>query len=184
MKIYNNIKNINQKLIFIGVLAAFLSLYSCTKDIPLGSIQSPISFKAEARTFFENVILPAMPSKPGLEGKKTPIWEEAKIKKVSVGDAVIVPIKYDRPQMIRVEGEETMHDLQKSSYLMIYRDKIQQMRAEWVVQTPMGKKVSDKFVGIISINEWSGKNIRSYLFKEDGGVALMQETAVTPINKK
>ena len=58
------------------------------------------------------------------------------------------------------------------------------MRAEWVVQTPMGKKVSDKFVGIISINEWNGKNIRTFLYKENGDIALMRETSVEPTYKK
>ena len=185
MKIYNNIKNINQKLILIGVLAAFLSLYSCTKDIPLGSIQSPISFKAEARTFFENVILPAMPSKPGLEGKKTPIWEEAKIKKVSVGDAVIVPIKYDRPIMVGVNGENNPKNLlEKSSYLLIYKDDSQKMQVEWVVQTPMGERVNGKFVGIVAIIEWSGKNIRTFLYKENGDIVRLKDMGTEPIYEK
>jgi hypothetical protein len=138
----------------------------------------------EARSFFEEQVLPTMPNNLGPEGNKTPIWEQAKMVKINLGDAVVIPIKYDRAIMVGVNGENTKNPLEKSSYLLIYKDVNYQMQAEWVVQTPMGKKVSDKFVGIISINEWNGKNIRSFLYKENGDIVRLKEMGTEPIYQK
>ncbi|WP_395626580.1 hypothetical protein [Daejeonella sp.] len=132
----------------------------------------------EARSFFEDEILSTMPSQPGPEGNKTPIWEQAKMVKINLGDAVVVPIDYERPQGIKAEGEKNFRDLQKSSYLLIYKDKSQNMQAEWVSLAPMGEKKNDKFVGIISVHEWNGKPKHAFAFNQNGDIALMQETNV------
>jgi hypothetical protein len=132
----------------------------------------------EARSFFENEILSTMPSQPGPEGNKTPLWDQAKMVKINLGDAVVVPIDYERPQGIKAEGEKNFRDLQKSSYLLIYKDKSQNMQAEWVSLAPMGEKKNDKFVGIISVHEWNGKPKHAFAFNQNGNVALMQETNV------
>lgn len=132
----------------------------------------------EARSFFEDEILSTMPSQPGPEGNKTPLWDQAKMVKINLGDAVVVPIDYERPQGIKAEGEKNFRDLQKSSYLLIYKDKSQNMQAEWVSLAPMGEKKNDKFVGIISVHEWNGKPKHAFAFNQNGNVALMQETNV------
>ncbi|WP_395625434.1 hypothetical protein, partial [Daejeonella sp.] len=66
----------------------------------------------EARSFFEDEILSTMPSQLGPEGNKTPLWEQAKMVKINLGDAVVVPIDYERPQGIKAEGEKNFRDLQ------------------------------------------------------------------------
>jgi hypothetical protein len=81
-----------------------------------------------------------MPSQPGPEGNKTPLWEQAKMVKVSIGDAIVVPIKYERNLFVKAEGEKSGISLQKSSYLLIYKDKKQIMQAEWVRLAPIGEK--------------------------------------------
>jgi hypothetical protein len=96
--------------------------------------------------------------------------------KVSLGDALVVPIKYEKPQGIKAEGEKTVLDLQKTSYLIIYKDKKQNMQAEWVRLAPIGEKKNNKFVGIVLVNEWNGKSKRAFAFNEKGDVALMQKT--------
>lgn len=130
----------------------------------------------EARSFFEEEILSNMPSQPGPEGNKTPLWEQAKEVKISLGDALVVPIKYEKPQALKIDGGETVRELQKSSYLFIYKDQDQNFQAEWVVEAPMRRKRNGDFVGIISINEWNGKSKRAFGFNENGEIALMQET--------
>jgi hypothetical protein len=132
----------------------------------------------EARSFFEDEVLSTMPSQPGPEGNKTPLWEQAKMVKVSLGDALVVPIKYEKPQGIKAEGEKTVLDLQKSSYLLIYKDKNKNMQAEWVRLAPMGEKKNDKFVGIILVHEWNGKAKHAFAFNQNGEIALMKETNV------
>ncbi|WP_291401516.1 hypothetical protein [Daejeonella sp.] len=132
----------------------------------------------EARSFFEDEVLSTMPSQPGPEGNKTPLWDQAKMVKISLGDALVVPIKYEKPQGIKAEGEKTFRDLQKSSYLLIYKDKNKNMQAEWVSLAPMGEKKNDKFVGIISVHEWNGKPKHAFAFNQNGNIALMQETNV------
>jgi hypothetical protein len=132
----------------------------------------------EARSFFEDEVLSTMPSQPGPEGTKTPLWEQAKMVKVSLGDALVVPIKYEKPQGIKAEGEKTVLDLQKSSYLLIYKDKNKNMQAEWVRLAPMGEKKNDKFVGIILVHEWNGKAKHAFAFNQNGEIALMKETNV------
>jgi hypothetical protein len=132
----------------------------------------------EARSFFEDEILSTMPSQPGPEGNKTPLWEQAKMVKISLGDALVVPIKYEKPQGIKAEGEKTFRDLQKSSYLLIYKDKKQNMQAEWVSLAPIGEEKNDKFVGIILVHEWNGKAKHAFAINQNGKIALMKETNV------
>jgi hypothetical protein len=153
-------------------------LNSCRKDKAENTVQNQPAFMLEARSFFEDEVLSTMPSQPGPEGNKTPLWEQAKMVKVSLGDALVVPIKYEKPQGIKAEGEKTFRDLQKSSYLLIYKDKNKNMQAEWVRLAPMGEKKNDKFVGIILVHEWNGKAKHAFAFNQNGEIALMKETNV------
>jgi hypothetical protein len=129
----------------------------------------------EARSFFEDEVLSTMPSQPGPEGNKTPLWEQAKMVKISVGDAVVVPIKYEKQLSVKAEGEKSGIDLQKSSYLLIYKDKKQNMQAEWVRLAPIGEKKNDKFVGIVAVNEWNGKAKHAFAFNQNGEILALEE---------
>jgi hypothetical protein len=116
-----------------------------------------------------------MPSQPGPEGNKTPLWEQAKMVKVSIGDAIVVPIKYERNLFVKAEGEKSGINLQKSSYLLFYKDKKQIMQAEWVRLAPIGEKKNDKFVGVVAVNEWNGKAKHAYAFNQNGDILALEE---------
>ena len=101
-----------------------LLINSCRKDrqnLPLTKTE----LITEARSFFEDeiVILPKLNDNNIRHSlNKTPLWDKATIKKISIGDAVIVPIKYDYEMLVKPENDKTFNSLEKSSYLMIYKN--------------------------------------------------------------
>ena len=109
--------------LILGIAMALLLINSCRKDrqnLPLTKTE----LIAEARSFFEDEIvnLPKLNDNNARHSlNKTPIWDKASIRKISIGDAVIVPIKYDYEMLLKPENDKTFNSLEKSSYLMIYK---------------------------------------------------------------
>jgi hypothetical protein len=99
--------------------------------------------------------------------------------KTSLGNAIAVPIRYQNPIALQAEGETTLTELQKTSYLLIYKDNNQSMQAEWVSLAPMGEKKNDKFVGIVDIKTWDGEFKRGFAFGQNGEVTPLQLNNIT-----
>ena len=127
---------------------------------------------AEARSFFENDVAPLTSrNSQNNIGNKTPLWQQAAMVTTSLGNAIAVPIRYQNPIALQAEGEKTLTELQKTSYLLIYKDNNQNMQAEWVSLAPMGEKKNGKFTGIVDIRAWDGEFKRGYAFGQNGQVA-------------
>ncbi|TKC03308.1 hypothetical protein [Pedobacter cryotolerans] len=161
---------------------ALLLINSCRKDrqnLPLTKTE----LITEARSFFENetVNLPKLNDNNVRHSlNKIPLWDKATIKKISIGEAVIVPIKYDYEMLLKPENDKTFNSLEKSSYLMIYKNKLQELQVEWVTVIPDEKTRGNKFVGTIAIEDWNGKFKQGFAFGADGDMLpIYSNNAIT-----
>ena len=164
---------------------ALLLINSCRKDrqnLPLTKTE----LITEARSFFEDEIvnLPKLNDNNVRHSlNKAPLWDKASIRKISIGDAVIVPIKYDYEMLLKPENDKTFNSLGKSSYLMIYKNKQQELQVEWVTFIPDEKDRSKDFIGTIAIEDWNGKFKRGFAFGADGDIIPIYSNKATTYRK-
>ncbi|WP_316769375.1 hypothetical protein [Pedobacter frigiditerrae] len=147
-----------------------LIINSCRKDKSQNLPLSKTELIAEAQSYFKDEIV----NLPQLNDNnlrhsldKTPLWDKASTRKVSIGEAVIVPIKYEQKIKIGYEDSKDEKELEKTSYLMLYKDKKQKMQAEWVTLLPTATSNGKKFVGTLIIEQWDGKFKRGYAIGDD-----------------
>ncbi|WP_316785717.1 hypothetical protein [Pedobacter frigiditerrae] len=147
-----------------------LLVNSCRKDKSQNLPLSKTELIAEAQSYFKDEIV----NLPQLNDNnlrhsldKTPLWDKASTRKISIGDAVIVPISYEQKIKIGYEDSKDEKELEKTSYLMLYRDKEQKMQAEWVTLLPTATSNGKKFVGTLIIEQWNGKFKRGYAIGDD-----------------
>ncbi|XZQ05969.1 hypothetical protein ACJVDK_08585 [Pedobacter sp. MW01-1-1] len=84
-----------------------------------------------------------------------------------MGDGLIVPLRFDDAVFVHQAEGAQFKALEKTSYLMIYKDKEDRMKVEWVTLLPISNN-KGKFVGIIDIEEWNGKFKRGIGIGENG----------------
>ncbi|MFI5451111.1 hypothetical protein ACHMWN_03050 [Pedobacter sp. UC225_61] len=177
------LQKVNFRLIFFLSMVLLLT-NSCRKDsqdLPLTKSE----LIAEARSYFENEIinLPQLRDNNARDALgKIPLWDKAKVKKISLGDAVIVPIKYNTDIYTKQNGKLT--SLEKLSYLMVYKDHKQNIHTEWVTLMPndTGEK-TQKFIGTVEIKDWNGKFRRAFAFGADGTVLPVYPTETSIFRK-
>ncbi|RZK36603.1 MAG: hypothetical protein EOO90_27055 [Pedobacter sp.] len=145
-----------------------LLVNSCRKDKSQNLPLSKTELIAEAQSYFEDEVvnLPQL-NDNNLRHKlnKTPLWDKAVIKKISLGNAVMVPIKFEEKIYSAPEGSSELSRLDQNSYLMIYKDKKQVTHMEWVTKSPyhtLNKK--EKFVGTVVVEEWNGNFIKAFAY--------------------
>lgn len=161
---------------------------SCKKDSKSTLINSQPNlnsdFLIEAKTYFKENYQEVQP-KQNLSnthqaddlfkklGKKV-LWQYAKKTKISLGEAIRVPIYYNKQTFTRVGKNKSAIDLYNLSYLMMYKDKNNQMHTEWVITMPDDDFVDKKplsnprFSGLIYILDWKGSLIKAYKITPDG----------------
>jgi hypothetical protein len=54
---------------------------------------------------------------------------------------------------------------------MIYKDKKQNLQAEWVTLIPNTEKKAAKFIGTLEIEQWNGKFKKAFAFEADGTIS-------------
>lgn len=145
------------------LLTTTMIIYSCKKDRGSLTNQDSKEIIAEAKSYFENEILSQslrLPNDPNFRHNvaKRPIWYKATIMKISLGDAVVVPIQFDQNVFNKPENSIHQNSLNKTSYLLIYNDKKNKKHAEWVTLFPLQDRLSknDQFVGVVLVEEWDG----------------------------
>ncbi|MCZ4244565.1 hypothetical protein [Pedobacter punctiformis] len=162
-------------LVLTLLTATTIIIYSCKKDRETSSAETKNELISEAKSYFEDEVLKKSlkdSNDPNFRHSiiKRPIWEKAITKKISLGEAVIVPVKFDGGVFTKPEKTDMVNYLDKTSYLMLYRDKKQKMHAEWVTLIPdkIRKAKSEQFSGIVAIEDWGGKFNRAYAFNGTG----------------
>lgn len=121
------------KPVFIFLLSlTALTINSCKKDlIYRDAVDAPLTI-ARAKDYFEREILSKSDGKGTAVSGESPLrsilkitkWDKAKVKKISLGNAVKVSLAYD-PEVYVITDKAAKKgiNLEKLSYLMIYKDK-------------------------------------------------------------
>ncbi|MBD3750325.1 MAG: hypothetical protein IE931_12605 [Sphingobacteriales bacterium] len=165
-----------------------LLINSCKKDNQTHQLNSQLKpnsdFLVEAKAYFEENYQDVQP-KQNLSNSHQPddlfkrlgkqvLWRYAKKTKISLGEAIRVPVYYDRQTFTRKGKNKAAIDLYNISYLMMYKDKKHRIHTEWVITIPDDDFVdknplsNPKFSGLIYILDWKGSLIKAYKITPDG----------------
>lgn len=128
----------------------------------MNEIKQPSQLVNEAKDAFENQIETlkdfqtlSSSSKSSIRHSlsKTPNWNKAFIKKIRSGNAIIVPIEYEKELYLKVGKDKKLVSLKNLSYLIIYNDKYKNKNIEWVTAIPDENDYDPlkKFVGKVII---------------------------------
>lgn len=93
------------------------------------------------------------------------------MKKIKNGEAVFVPLKFDKNLYLKIGADNKIHKLDNLSYLLIYTNKKNQKIIEWVTLIPetiYRNPGKDKFIGKIVIEDWFGNYKKGY-YKNSAG---------------
>lgn len=103
---------------------------------------------------------------------RKPLWEKASLIKLSFGMAVIVPVRYDNPFIIKSNfGGNKFYNINDLTKLLIYQDKDQRYHAELITSIPDSNYTSlqlEAFKGLISVEDWWGNSISKYKYERNG----------------
>jgi len=167
-------------MLLFGLL---LFVQACKKDSPATEAESQTALIDDARNYFEENVLNKLEAIPNDQNyrhalKKSLLWEKAKTKQISLGEAVIVPIKYDKKLFFSADQKNQSIQSLENSYLMIYKDRKRKFRAEWVTVIPdHSQKGSAKFVGTVLVEDWAGHFVKAFAFGKTGDVVPVKLTA-------
>lgn len=181
-------KHLMQSIYVLFAFILIISINSCKKDKPI--LETDVANKSldlitEAKQYFDKSIEEAPididlfgnkeKNKFQLLGKKV-LWDYAKVKKASMGEAIRIPILYDKETYIKAGKDKKAMSLYNLSYLMMYKDKKNKMHTEWVITIPDDDYVDRKrnsgvkFTGLIYVLDWHGNLIKSYKFTKEGKI--------------
>ncbi|MES2372231.1 MAG: hypothetical protein V4557_06605 [Bacteroidota bacterium] len=102
--------------------------------------------------------------------KKTPMWDNAIADKMSMGDGLIIPIKLDSVFYSISNFGGQKQSLENRIKLFMYKDIQGKFKTELVSSFPdqdfvIGK--SQKFTGIILVEDWNGNFIKGYKYEKN-----------------
>jgi hypothetical protein len=153
--------------------ALAVCLLACEKRSTV--TQEPSLLIIQAKAYFTDSVLgKTMPMTYRAAQAKTVIWNDAQISMIGGRQAVVVPITYNQPMMVKANfaGDFYFH-LNYLTQLVIYRDSALIMRARVLTYFPDSiyfKNPEGNFTGIQFIEDWQGNTIGKYLYSNDGQV--------------
>jgi uncharacterized membrane protein YgcG len=127
---------------------------------------------SEAKNYFITEIAKTSPGKTihtasgeSITVNNYPVWEYATVISDSLSNqTVIVPILAPYQYASQKGGHKT--SLITRTTLVIYKDKDSKLHAEVKVRLPDENNTTSQFSGLLFYQEWNGKPLKSFLFKE------------------
>jgi hypothetical protein len=115
---------------------------------------------------------PAGAFNPTKQLMKSPLWEKAEVRFLTIGPVVVIPIRFDDSLFARPynTGSSTRVSINKLSNLIVYTDMFKKKHAEVVLSLPDQSYIdgnSSTFSGTIFVTDWTGEYLRSYLYKKE-----------------
>lgn len=155
--------------IFIPAIA-LLMFPGCKKNQNAVTSDAEQSLINQSKSYFEsekNHFPPMADSNPRVTSPRTVNWEKAQIITLSVGKAVLVPIKYDKELFIRTtQGGENNFQLSNLTRLLVYQVK-GVYHAEVVTSLPDTNHLrhpQGAFSGFVFVEDWAGHSVTKYLY--------------------
>lgn len=173
--------SLKQFILALILLTTGIFVYSCKKDRPLTEEEIKNELITDAKDFFKNDILKHSQIIPNDKNyrhglAKELLWEKAYIRKISLGDAVVVPIKFNEAFQARTENTTEYREV--ISYMIIYRGTNGVQHAEWVTQIPnsISGYRNERFCGTTIVEDWNGNFIKAFAYGADGQVISVKLT--------
>jgi hypothetical protein len=176
-----------QKLLLISLLIAF-SCNDQTQELPT-KLDLDNALIAEAQRDFETTDFIAKSNPLARRGNgrkslaKAALWAKATTKRLSFGGVVIVPISFEGNIQAGNPEDPKRYDINNITYLLSYKDANKKLHHEILTTVPDGKSTEDNFTGLITIEDWHGNFLRSYLYT-DSTIQKMGESMITQPNAK
>jgi len=167
-------------------LCLSLSFNACQKTPgnPAGlSTEQQLILEAK-QAFDQQTATRALPVTYRAAQAKTVIWNDAQISTIGGRQAVVVPITYNQPMMVKANfaGNFYFH-LNYLTQLVIYRDSVLTFQARVVTFFPDSnyfKNPAGSFIGIEFVEDWQGNTLGKYLYSEDGQVRTFKMSKKEP----
>lgn len=106
--------------------------------------------------------------------ERSPAWERARTVELSTGTAVMLPVHFKKPFIIKsnFSGNQVfaLEDLTK---LLIYRDSKKNFHAEMVTYLPdsnYSARSGRPFSGIVLVEDWAGNFLKEYRYNGKGSI--------------
>ncbi len=170
---------------------SIILFFSCQKENSKDIVdQHPDLLEASKSYFLKELDINAGSKKQTTSGEnsnlrqfkgKSPIWEAATFKQTSVGQALVVPLKYTTDNFyLKAGSKKQTLKLEDLSHLMFYRNAENKLNAEVVTWVPdqqfwddSKNRLNKKFIGKLLVEDWSGNFIKGYEYRKDGSVNLI-----------
>lgn len=105
---------------------------------------------------------------------KAPDWDKAYTTHISVGDAVVVPVHFKKPFLIRSNfGGDKLYSVDELTKLLIYKDTTSKFHVEVVTLLPDSSYANQRghsFSGIAFVEDWWGNPINKYQYLPTGTI--------------
>lgn len=105
---------------------------------------------------------------------KTPIWESAYTTQMSAGEAVVVPLHFGKPFLIKSNfGGNKLYSIDDITKLLIYKDVDRQFHVEVVTLIPDSSYMNGKghlFSGIAFVEDWLGHPLNKFKYLPNGKI--------------
>ena len=107
--------------------------------------------------------------------QKTADWDHAAITRLSTGEAVVVPLHYKKPFVIKsnLGGKDKLYSINDLAKLLIYQDASKRYHAEVVTYLPDSNytnQLHQPFSGIALVEDWSGKPLNKFKYATNGSI--------------
>ena len=169
-----------KKAIF-GVLCVLV--LACEKRVTVS--QQPASLTTQAQKYFsDSVAGRSLAVSYRAAQPRSILWAAAQITKVNNGWAVIVPIVYNQPMMVKanIAGDFYFH-LNYLTQLLMYRDSNSVFQTRVLTSFPDSnyfKNPAGAFSGIQFVEDWQGNELAKYLYSPNGNISTFKSSTMQP----
>jgi hypothetical protein len=176
----------NKLPILFSLSALALLFVSCDKERGALQQSAETSLIQHARRYFSDSVAPILPgltdgsANPRISCLKVPLWDSAYTIPTVIGEAVVVPVRFNKSLHIRtnISGLK-LFDLNELTRLVIYQDAGHRYHAEIVTSFPDSVAVKgggSPFTGILFVEDWMGQRLHQFKFNEDGTILRGDES--------
>jgi len=108
------------------------------------------------------------------------VWDKAFRMDLSVGPALIVPVKFDKELYYKPDNTEVYFPISVLTYILFYKDLNKEMHIEVITSMPTADK-SDSikgqpFKGVVVVENWQGDIISGFMFRKGEAYKISLDT--------
>jgi hypothetical protein len=158
-------------LVLIAVIVVFAG---CQKQAIPKPVSNQNDLVASAQTYYNTNLqsLPLSSSNLRTKTSKIPIWNNASVIQLSIGQAVLVPLQYNKKLYLNPPQATALLDINQIAQLLMYKDSSSgSMHTEIITSFPDSNylnRMAGNFSGIILVEDWAGNPIKKLKYDPEG----------------